>query len=100
MPGTNSSHTPDGRRSRIGWRRPSQPLKSPTTDTRCAFGAQTAKRTPSVSSMRVGAAPRQSSTAAGSPAEKRASTASSSSVPNAYASSITCRASGQSIASR
>ena len=33
------------------WRRPSQPLKSPTTETRRAFGAQTAKCTPSTPSM-------------------------------------------------
>ena len=43
-PGTKISQTPARARSRIGWRRPSQPLKSPTTLTRRAFGAQTAKR--------------------------------------------------------
>jgi hypothetical protein len=31
---------------RIGWRRGSQPLKSPTTATEPAFGAHTAKRVP------------------------------------------------------
>ena len=40
------SHTPHSGRNRIGWRRPSHPLKSPTTLTRRAFGAQTAKTTP------------------------------------------------------
>ena len=40
------SQMPVSRRSRIGWRRPSQSLKSPTTVTRRAFGAQTAKCTP------------------------------------------------------
>ena len=89
-------------------RRPPQPhrmaaavpaVKSPTTDTRCAFGAQREAHAVGVVDAR-GRRAEQSSTAAGSPAEKRASTASSSSVPNAYASSITCRASGQSIASR
>ena len=33
-------------RIRIGWRRRSQELKSPTTATRAALGAHTAKRTP------------------------------------------------------
>src|SRR6476646_4673191 len=41
-PGTNSSHTPDPPSERIGYARPSQPLKSPVTRTPCAFGAQTA----------------------------------------------------------
>ena len=44
--GTNNSHTPGPWRFRIGCRRPSHPLKSPTTETRCALGAQTANRTP------------------------------------------------------
>ncbi len=34
---------PEPRRLRMTWRRPSQLLKSPTTDTRRALGAQTAK---------------------------------------------------------
>ena len=42
------SQTPDGTSSRIGWTRPSQPLKSPITLTRSAFGAHTAKCTPVV----------------------------------------------------
>src|SRR3954447_12061361 len=37
--GTKISHTPLGSRLRITWTRPSHPLKSPTTLTRCAFGA-------------------------------------------------------------
>ena len=40
-PGTKISHTPHSRRSRIGWRRPSQWLKSPTTLTRAARSAPT-----------------------------------------------------------
>src|ERR1700728_2728058 len=42
-PGTNSSHTPDPPRLRIGWAVPSQKLKSPLTRMPRAFGAQTAK---------------------------------------------------------
>ena len=38
---------PVGPSRRIGWTRPSQSLKSPTTLTRSALGAQTAKCTPS-----------------------------------------------------
>ncbi len=79
----NSSQTPHGRRSRIGLRRPSQALKSPTTDTRAAAGAQTAKITPATPSISAVRAPRHSSTANGSPPAKRASAASSSSGPNA-----------------
>jgi hypothetical protein len=56
--GMNISHTPACWRSRIGWRRPSQLLKSPTTETRVALGAQTAKRTPAMPSMTIGCAPR------------------------------------------
>ena len=40
----NRSQTPTPGCLRIGWRRPSQPLKWPTTLTRLAFGAHTAKR--------------------------------------------------------
>ena len=39
------------------WRRPSQSLKSPTTETRCALGAQTAKCTPSAPSWSIRCAP-------------------------------------------
>ena len=46
--GRKISQTPDGTSSRIGCTRPSQPLKSPMTLTRSAFGAQTAKCTPVV----------------------------------------------------
>src|SRR5437016_5734433 len=46
IPGRNSSQIPDPPSDRIGWSRPSQPLKSPTTPTEAAFGAQTANDTP------------------------------------------------------
>ena len=45
-PGTNSSQTPAPPSDRIGWARPSQKLKSPTTRTPRAFGAQTANAVP------------------------------------------------------
>ena len=41
-----SSQMPEEPRERMGWTRPSQRLKSPTTLTRRALGAQTAKCTP------------------------------------------------------
>ncbi len=41
-----TSQMPVGPQLRIGWRRPSQWLKLPTTLTLCALGAQTAKWTP------------------------------------------------------
>ena len=44
--GTNSSHTPVAPSERIGWPRPSQKLKSPTTRMPCALGAHTEKETP------------------------------------------------------
>src|SRR3546814_2495817 len=50
-------HTPVPPRRRIAWRRPSQWLKSPTTDTRRAEGAQTAKCTPATPSRVIGCAP-------------------------------------------
>src|SRR5208337_469607 len=46
-PGTNSSHTPEAPRSRMGCRLPSQPLNAPTSDTRLALGAHTANTHPS-----------------------------------------------------
>jgi hypothetical protein len=46
IPGRKISQMPDAPRRRIGWRRPSQVLKAPTTETRRAFGAQTAKWVP------------------------------------------------------
>ena len=45
-PATKPSHTPQPQCLRSGWRWPSQPLKSPTTRTACALGAQTAKAQP------------------------------------------------------
>ena len=53
----NSSHTPHSRRRRIGWRRPSQWLKSPTTLTRWALGAQTVKPVPATPWWLRGVAP-------------------------------------------
>ena len=47
-PGTKISQNPLPR-TRMAWRRPSQPLKSPTTLTRLAFGANTANSTPATS---------------------------------------------------
>src|SRR5574337_798887 len=44
--GTKRSHMPLPGWFRIGWRRPSHLLKSPTTLTLLALGAQTAKQTP------------------------------------------------------
>ena len=46
------SHRPDGTSVRIGWTRPSHPLKSPTTLTRFALGAHTPKCTPACSAVR------------------------------------------------
>ena len=46
MSGTNSSQTPLLPSARIGWLRPSQPLKSPMTRMPRAFGAHTANETP------------------------------------------------------
>ncbi len=56
-PGTNNSQMPLGMCLRIGWRRPSQALKSPMTLTPWALGAQTAKFTPvhAVDGAQVGA---------------------------------------------
>ena len=51
---------PAGKRRRIGWRRASQELKSPTTATRSALGAHTAKRTPSTPSTVTMLAPSDS----------------------------------------
>ena len=46
MSGTNSSQTPVLPSTRIGWLLPFQPLKSPTTRTPRAAGAQTANDVP------------------------------------------------------
>ena len=58
--GIKISHIPAPWRSRMGWRRPSQLLKSPITETRLALGAQTAKDTPAMPSWTVGTAPNRS----------------------------------------
>src|SRR6266508_3171226 len=59
-PGTNSSQTPEEPSTRIGFRRPSQRLKSPTTRTARALGAHTAKAVPATPSSTVGWAPSRS----------------------------------------
>src|SRR5699024_50853 len=53
-PGRNTSHTPVVPRDRIAAPRPSHPLKSPTTRTARAFGAQTAKEVPVTTPSGVG----------------------------------------------
>jgi len=58
--GMKISHTPQSCHNRIGCRRPSQVLNAPITDTRRAFGAQTANRTPAAPSQVIGCAPRHS----------------------------------------
>ena len=52
------SHTPTPPWLRIGWRRPSQSLKEPTTLTLPALGAQTTKRTPGSPPWVIGCAPK------------------------------------------
>ena len=59
MPGTKSSQIPALQRRRIGRRRPSLLLKSPTTETRRALEAQTSKRTPATPSQLIAWAPWQ-----------------------------------------
>ena len=56
-PGMNSSQIPDAPRVCMACRRPSQRLNGPTTLTRPAFGAHTAKRVPSSPSRVAGCAP-------------------------------------------
>ena len=55
-----SSQIPDAPSDRIGCRRPSHELKSPTTDTARAFGAQTANAVPTVPSISRTCAPSRS----------------------------------------
>ena len=57
MLGTKSSHTPDFGPASHDVAAASHPLKSPTTETRRAFGAQTANATPSTPSKLEGCAP-------------------------------------------
>ena len=52
--GTNSSHTPDSPSVRMPWPTPSQWLKSPTTRTALALGAQTANAVPVTSPLMLG----------------------------------------------
>ena len=82
------SHNPASGRLRIGWRRPSQVLKLPTTETRLALGAQTAKRTPAMarpaaSSMDMHCAPSTRPSSKCRPSEKRWRSHSPSKVPKA-----------------
>ena len=56
-PGTNSSQIPEEPRARIGCSRPSQELKSPTTRTARALGAQTANAVPATPSTVISWAP-------------------------------------------
>jgi hypothetical protein len=56
----NISQIPDGISRRIGLTRPSHRLKSPTTLTRCAFGAHTEKCTPVTPPMVMRCEPRRS----------------------------------------
>jgi hypothetical protein len=53
----NSSQIPDAPSERIGCRRPSHELKSPTTETERALGAHTAKATPVTPSSSIRCAP-------------------------------------------
>ena len=56
-PGTKISKTPLAPSIRITCTRPSQPLNMPITDTRVAFGAQTANDVPATPSITRGCAP-------------------------------------------
>ena len=53
----NSSQMPLDPSDRIGFRRPSQLLKSPTTETERALGAQTANAVPATPSCVITCAP-------------------------------------------
>ena len=98
--GMNSSHTPAGKRSRIGFRRGSHVLKSPTTETARAFGAQTANRTPCTPSIVTTLAPRCDASSKCRPSLNRCRSRSPSSGPKEYGSSVSCTASGQTMRSR
>src|SRR5262245_37502320 len=71
MPGRKISHTPLDPKERIGWQRPSQSLKSPTTLTRCALGAHTAKLVPATPSTARNCEPSFSYRRRSSPLPKR-----------------------------
>ena len=88
MPGTKISHTPCGSSSRIGWTRPSHRLKSPTTLTRSALGAHTAKCTPAIIPQCIGCAPSFSYARSCVPSLIRCRSKSLRIRPNRYASSI------------
>jgi hypothetical protein len=57
MPAKNPSQMPESARGESGWRSACQSLKSPTTETARAFGAQTAKRVPASPFSEPGCAP-------------------------------------------
>ena len=67
----NFPHTGFGQWARMTWRAPSQPLKSPITETPRAFGAHTAKRTPSLPSRTQWCAPNQRQARSAVPSLKR-----------------------------
>ena len=70
-PGTKISQTPEDPSTRIAWRRPSQSLKVPMTETRRAFGAQTANAVPATPSSVSSCAPRTSPRRRWLPSPKR-----------------------------
>ncbi|WYX38176.1 hypothetical protein WJ966_02020 [Achromobacter xylosoxidans] len=74
-------------------------MKSPTSATRRAFGAQTAQRTPSTPSTLAGRTPSHASAARQSPSRRPCSASAGSSGPNAYVSATCWRASGHSMSS-
>ena len=92
QPGDEQSQNPLGMCLRMGWRRPSQALKSPTTLTAVAFGAQTAKLTPSTLSIVRSARPGGCSTANAAPRSRGAGRSRSASAERSTdrASSFSC----------
>ena len=74
---------------RSSWTLPSQLLKSPTTETRIAFGAKTAKRMPETPPIFFSCAPRNVCAAALSPALNLRSSTSGNSGIKRYGSSAT-----------
>src|SRR5579871_896529 len=85
-PGTNSSQIPEEPSERIGCRRPSHELKSPTTATERAFGAQTANAVPTTPSMSRTCAPSRSYSRSWRPSIARCRSSSPSVGRNAYGS--------------
>ena len=83
------------RRNRMGWRRPSQVLKSPMTLTRWASGAQTAKVVPSTPSMVRRCAPNRSNGLRCEPSARSQASRSPMIVEKRYGSSVSCTPPGQ-----